>query len=48
MHYLDLFCQASSQKINSQNARILFFKNVDNHLREDILQYIDISQVTGL
>ncbi|CAJ2654248.1 unnamed protein product [Trifolium pratense] len=39
MHCLDIFCQASGQKINNQKTEIYFSKNVDQQLREDILSH---------
>jgi hypothetical protein len=47
MHCLDLFCQASGQKINSQKTQIFFSKNVDNQLRDDILLHIGFSHVNS-
>jgi len=37
MHCLNLFCEASGQKINNQKTQFFFSKNVDQQLREDIL-----------
>jgi hypothetical protein len=39
MHCLDQFCQASGQKINNQKTQIFFSKNVDQQLKDDILQH---------
>jgi hypothetical protein len=46
MHCLDLFCQASGQKINNQKTQ--FSKNVDSQLRDDILLHTGFSHVTNL
>ncbi|CAJ2627891.1 unnamed protein product [Trifolium pratense] len=48
MHCLDLFCQAFGQKINTQKTQIFFSKNVDEKLRDDILQHTGFSQVNSL
>jgi hypothetical protein len=39
MHCLDQFCQASGQRINNQKTQIFFSKNVDQQLKDDILQH---------
>jgi len=48
MHCLDLFCQASGQKINNHKTQIYFSKNVHNQLREEILLHIGFSHVNSL
>jgi hypothetical protein len=48
MHCLDLFCQASGQKINSQKTEIYFSKNVDQQLREDIVHHTGYKQVNNM
>jgi len=48
MHCLNLFCEASGQKINNQKTQIFFSKNVDQQLREDILQHTRYTLVISL
>jgi len=48
MHCLDLFCQASGQKINSQKTEIYFSKNVYQQLKEDILQHTGYNHVNNM
>jgi hypothetical protein len=48
MHCLDLFCQASGQKINNKKTQIFFSKNVDSQLRDDILLHAGFFHVTNL
>ncbi|GAU42748.1 hypothetical protein TSUD_77850 [Trifolium subterraneum] len=48
MHCLDLFCQASGQKINNQKTEIYFSKNVDQQLKEDILQHTCFKHVNNI
>jgi len=48
MHCLDMFCQTSGQKLNNQKTRIFFSKNVDDNLRDDILQHTGFSHVNSL
>jgi len=43
-----MFCQSSGQKINRQKTQVYFFKNVDNQLREDIIQHTGFIQVNSL
>jgi hypothetical protein len=45
MHCLDLFCEASGQKINSQKTQIFFSKNVDEQLKSDIVQHTGYTPV---
>jgi hypothetical protein len=44
---LDMFCQASGQKINNHKTQVFFSKNVDNELKEEILQHTGFSQVNN-
>jgi hypothetical protein len=48
MHCLEMFCQASGQRINNQKTQIFFSKNVDNQLRQDILQHTGFIQANSL
>ena len=48
MHCLDLFCKASGQKTNSQKTKIYFSKNVDQQLKEDILQHTGYKHVNNM
>jgi len=48
MHSLDLFCQASKQKINSQKIKIYFSKNVNQQLKDDILQHTSYKHVNNM
>ncbi|WJX23235.1 hypothetical protein P8452_12461 [Trifolium repens] len=48
MHCLDQFCQASGQKINNQKTQIFFSKNVDQQLKDDILQHTGFTHVDSL
>jgi hypothetical protein len=48
MHCLDLFCEASGQKINSQKTEIFFSKNVDQQLRNDIVHHTGYTPATSL
>ncbi|CAJ2669949.1 unnamed protein product [Trifolium pratense] len=48
MHCLDIFCQASGQKINNQKTEIYFSKNVDQQLREDILNHTGYKHVNNI
>jgi hypothetical protein len=48
MHCLDQFCQASGQRINNQKTQIFFSKNVDQQLKDDILQHTGFTQVNSL
>ncbi|GAU31065.1 hypothetical protein TSUD_322020 [Trifolium subterraneum] len=47
MHCLDLFCEASGQKINNQNTQIFFSKNVDEQLKSDIVQHTGYTPVNS-
>jgi hypothetical protein len=48
MHCLDLFCEASGQKINNQKTQIFFSRNVDQQLKDDILQHTGYTPVISL
>ncbi|GAU39340.1 hypothetical protein TSUD_60910 [Trifolium subterraneum] len=48
MHCLELFCEASCQKINSQKTQIFFSKNVDQQLRNDIINHTGYTPATSL
>ena len=48
LHCIDMFCQSSGQKINKQKTQVYFSKNVDNQLREDIIQHTGFNQVNSL
>ena len=48
MHCLNLFCEASGQKINNQKTQIFFSKNVDHQLRDDIVQHTGYTPVISL
>lgn len=48
MDCLDLFCQASSQKINNHKTQIYFSKNMDNQLHEEILLHTSFTHVNSL
>jgi hypothetical protein len=48
MHRLDLFCEASGQKINNQKTQIFFSRNVDQQLKDDILQHVGYTPVISL
>jgi hypothetical protein len=37
MYCLDIFCEASGQKINNQKTQIFFSKNVDQQLKSGIV-----------
>jgi len=45
MHCLEHFCKASGQKFNSQKTKIF---NVDQHLKEEILNHASYTQVNNI